>query len=86
MGLNRRFGSKSRLPDLVYTPLRIELRVRFTMSWSSASAFAPLGLILRESGSSVVSPLKNADVVLLNDWLMTMMRNGLLQSGFASTR
>jgi predicted RecB family endonuclease len=39
------------------------------MFWSTASAFAPVGLALRESGSRrVVSTLRDAAAVLLEDW------------------
>jgi hypothetical protein len=40
------------------------------MFWSSASAFAPVGLVFRERGVRrvVVSTLGEAAVVLLNDW------------------
>lgn len=39
------------------------------MFWSSASAFAPVRLIVRESGSHrVVSNLKDAAVMLLQEW------------------
>jgi len=37
--------------------------------WNKTSAFAPVGLLMRESGAHVVvSTLRGAAVVLLNDW------------------
>ncbi len=40
-----------------------------SMYWSSSSAFAPVSLILRESGARrVVSTLRDAAAVLLEDW------------------